>query len=342
MIRFACALFGALLLLTSTAYGDGLAESKDLLPLGSYSPNKMDCAGGIQTDDGSFENGYGTTSVFFGHIVMKVDPGSYPAKVDTVCTCWQRAGTDSSIDYSLVFWDSDGPGGSPGTRLAVSETFLATGVPSGLSGQFYQADVSGLGLIVNRPFYVGPKWDSGDNDNFFVCADENGPGGQPAYFGHGLFAGITPPDNVLPSVSTPNYRALGIRAVTSEPTSADCIEDLENGMVCLRDGRFEISGTWTDFSNPPVTQPLIWTPQEDINATAGFQNNPTGIQIVMRAADACSVTGTYWLWLGGFTDAGWDITVRDTVTGNQRTWTRDRSSGNFPTTTRDTSTFTCN
>ena len=121
-----------------------------------------------------------------------------------------------------------------------------------------------------------------------------------------------------------------------------CVQDLENGVVCLRDGRFEIIGEWTNFANPPVTQPLIWTPVEDINATGGFQNNPSGIQIVMRVADGCSLTGTWWVWLGGFTDAGWNITVRDTETGNQANFPKPPQGGVFPTTVRDVETFKCN
>ena len=127
-----------------------------------------------------------------------------------------------------------------------------------------------------------------------------------------------------------------------EGGTGPCVEDLENGVVCLRNGRFEFKGTWTDFSNPAITQDLIWTPVEDINAMAGFQTNPTGIQIVMRVADACNrPAGTWWIWLGGFTDAGWDITVRDTQTGIQRTYLRTRQSGDFPTTMRDSTTFLC-
>lgn len=121
-----------------------------------------------------------------------------------------------------------------------------------------------------------------------------------------------------------------------------CNQDLNGGVVCLRNGRFEFIGSWTNFSNPPVTQPLIWTPVENINATAGFQNNPSGIQIVMRVADGCSLSGTWWVWLGGFTDAGWSITVRDTVTGKTRSFDRTRQGGVFPTTTRDMTTFNCN
>jgi len=127
-----------------------------------------------------------------------------------------------------------------------------------------------------------------------------------------------------------------------EGGTGPCVEDLLNGTVCLRDGRFEFIGTWTDFANPANTLPLIWTPVEDINATAGFQNNPSGIQIVMRVADGCPLTGTWWVWLGGFTDAGWHITVRDTVTGQQATFDKPRQGGVFPTTVRDSTTFFCN
>jgi len=141
-------------------------------------------------------------------------------------------------------------------------------------------------------------------------------------------------------VSLPDSALLII--TDDEGGTGPCIQDLENGVVCLRDGRFEFVGEWTDFSNPPVTQDLIWTPVENINATAGFQNNPSGIQIVMRVADGCGLTGTWWVWLGGFTDAGWDITVRDTVTGRQRTFVKPRQGGVFPTTLRDSTTFICN
>jgi hypothetical protein len=149
-----------------------------------------------------------------------------------------------------------------------------------------------------------------------------------------------------------NYQADGKFSVTYpyvaqyinyDPSGpSPCIQDLTNGVVCLRNGRFEFIGTWTDFANPAVTRPLIWTPVENINATAGFQNNPSGIQIVMRVADGCSLTGTWWVWLGGFTDAGWNISVRDTVTGKQRTFGKPRNGGVFPTTTRDSTTFSCN
>ena len=133
-----------------------------------------------------------------------------------------------------------------------------------------------------------------------------------------------------------------LRATLKRGSGGSCTDDLTNGVVCLRNKRFEFTGTWTDFANPANTKPLIWTPVEDINATGGFQNNPSGIQVVMRVADACSQTGTYWVWLGGFTDAGWTIRVKDTVTGRGRSFNRTRQSGAFPITLRDATTFPCN
>ena len=142
-------------------------------------------------------------------------------------------------------------------------------------------------------------------------------------------------------VAIPSPNALLV-ITDNEAGTGPCVEDLVGGVVCLREGRFEFTGTWTDFSDPAVTQPLIWTPVEDINATAGFQNNPTGIQIVMRVADACNFpASTWWIWLGGFTDAGWDITVRDVQTGIQRTYIRQPQAGSFPTTMRDSEFFLC-
>ena len=149
-------------------------------------------------------------------------------------------------------------------------------------------------------------------------------------------------DSVSGEGNVGNNCSNGVQVTVGGGGGGSCNQDLNGGVVCLRSGRFELIGTGTDFANPPNTFPVIWTPVENINATAGFPNNPSGIQIVMRVADGCSRTGTWWVWLGGFTDAGWNIRVRDTVTGRERTFTKARQGGVFPTTLRDSTTFTCN
>jgi hypothetical protein len=224
-------------------------------------------------------------------------------------------------------------GGLPDDSVVLGQGTIRTG--DGELGDWYEVTLSSP-VTLNGDFWLvnrgDPMW-AGEDFNM----DRDSAGSSAHSFGSAT--GITG----LTLSPTGNYM---LRATLQQGGGGggggSCVQDLENGVVCLRNGRFEFVGTWTDFSNPPVTQPLIWTLVEDINATAGFQNNPSGIQIVMRIADGCRLTGTWWVWLGGFTDAGWNITVRDTVTGDIRTFTRNRQSGIFPTTTRDKTTFSCN
>ncbi len=180
-----------------------------------------ECAGGIVHDDGTFENGYGSGSFLFAHYVMRIDPPFSPAELESVCICWTRTSPDASISFDLVVWDSDGPGGAPGTLLGTLETVTATSVPRTIdpppiASRFYRYDLSSLGISSSRPIYVGPAWDSGDEVDFFLCADENGSTTQPAYEDFGLLAGLRPPAVALGTTGTlPNYRNLGIRAVAS-------------------------------------------------------------------------------------------------------------------------------
>ncbi len=224
-------------------------------------------------------------------------------------------------------------GGQPDDSVVLGQGTIRTG--DGELGDWYEVTLSSP-VTLNGDFWLvnrgDPMW-AGEDFNM----DRDSAGTSAHSFGSNT--GITG----LTLSPAGNYM---LRATLQQGGGGggggSCVQDLENGVVCLRNGRFEFVGTWTDFSNPPVTQPLIWTLVEDINATAGFQNNPSGIQIVMRIADGCRLTGTWWVWLGGFTDAGWNITVRDTVTGDIRTFTRNRQSGSFPITTRDKTTFSCN
>ena len=47
----------------------------------------------------------------------------------------------------------------------------------------------------------------------------------------------------------------------------------------------------------------------------------------------------YWVFISGLTDQGWSVQVRDTVTGQIRTYTN--SLGTLSTTFRDQTSFNC-
>jgi hypothetical protein len=244
------------------------------------------------------------------------------------------AASDFSGSYGIHSYSSKGPTNGPGGRFTGGEVKPdLTGyagvstVSYGYRGFFGTSaacpHAAGAGALVRA---AAPAWSGPQVRSFLETkAIDRGPVGRDTDYGYGrLYLGS-------PTALPPPGGGGG-----------SCDQDLNGGVVCLRDGRFEFIGSWTSFSNPPATQPLIWTPVENINATAGFQSNPSGIQIVMRVADGCSLTGTWWVWLGGFTDAGWNITVRDTVTGKTRIFNRARQGGVFPTTERDKTTFNCN
>jgi hypothetical protein len=240
-------------------------------------------------------------------------------------------GAVDAISYSLQPYSSRGPTNGAGGSISGGRTKPDLAGYSMVSTYTYGTralwgtspaamHVAGAAALV---WSANPGWSNTQVRTFLESkAVDRGPSGKDNDYGYGrLYLGS--PD-------------------VAPPPSGACNQDLNNGVVCLRDGRFEFIGTWSDFANPPNTKPLIWTPVQNINATAGFQNNPSGIQVVMRVADGCSISGTWWVWLGGFTDAGWDISVRDTVTGKQTAFTRTRQGGSFPTTTRDMTTFSCN
>ena len=176
---------------------------------------QANCADGTIHDDGGFESGYGSSSFFGASFVMRVDPPAIPASVEAVCVCWQRDGSDSSVFFDIVVWDSDGPGGGPGTLLGRVPAVQASGVPATISGRFYRYNIAQAGIVADRPVYIGPFWDTNDDQDFFVCADESpSTPRRPAYAAAGVFAGLDPPATQLGSVGAfPTYRALGIRAV---------------------------------------------------------------------------------------------------------------------------------
>ena len=119
---------------------------------------------------------------------------------------------------------------------------------------------------------------------------------------------------------------------------AGCTDDLEHGVVCLLNDRFRFQMSWTGFDN--VTQPVVFVPQSDQTAAGVFQNNRNDITLVVKVTNGCSFTGAYWVWLGGFTNAAWNLQVTDTQTGRSRVYTKGLTS-TPPVTVKDDSTFSC-
>jgi len=89
--------------------------------------------------------------------------------------------------------------------------------------------------------------------------------------------------------------------------------------LCLWSGRFEVSVSWSashigqsgrGFSMPLTT---------DSGAFWFFQ--PSNIELVIKVLDGRTVNGRFWVFCGALSDVGYTITITDTETGAQKTYT---------------------
>lgn len=174
------------------------------------SATSFDCSDGLVYDDGTFETPLKPTSVFADlQIVMRLDPGPAPARLERVCTCWGKTSIleSSEYEFDVVVYDDDGPGGTPGTLLG-RKSVRATGI-TGNPG-FHGFDVSDLGITLGSgSVYVGVDAVGGGPGDPAFCGDTDGPANRPVYSaGRGGSSWSDVRDSV------PSLRAVGVRAGT--------------------------------------------------------------------------------------------------------------------------------
>jgi hypothetical protein len=305
----------------------GMAESaRAALQVGapSYSVKSgPTCTGGIQHDDGSFEDGIRTTSTLAHNFVTRFDLPGAINQLDAVCVCFSRSGSDTSVTFRVNVYANDGPSGGPGTLLGFVTPNVAT--PPLLGQQFVRVPFPSL--VVPQTVYIGPSWSELLDDDFFLCTDDNGPAGPPSYFGTDLVAA---PTNLAPTTS---FRALGIRA---EATSlSDCVAS-ETAM-CLNNNRFKVSARWrTPDGTEGDAKVFKLTP--DTGYLWFF--NASNVETVVKVLDACGFNQRFWVFAGGLTNVQVTLTVEDTETGQIRTYTNPQNTAFRPI--QDTSAFaTC-
>lgn len=211
--------------------GFDLASRLGILPgLSTVGPaDAINCDSGsglIRHDDGSVESGYGADPSLVQRITM-VDyfvPRTYPTRLDAACIVFVSIGP-SSLDFDLVVYDDDGPGGSPGTELG-SLALTATGLPipplpPALPWKSF--DLSSLNLrILSGGVYIGVRWFATDPP---VTLGADTSTGQPANVGHGykkFDAGSW--DSLV--VAWPSYRSLFIRAATHDVSGCEAPSDV--------------------------------------------------------------------------------------------------------------------
>ena len=97
--------------------------------------------------------------------------------------------------------------------------------------------------------------------------------------------------------------------------------------LCLSASRFEVKVTWTDFQNNTGDGQAI-----PLTADTGyfwFFTN-TNVELVIKVLDARGVNGHFWVFYGALSNVQYEITVRDSQTGDVQTY--DNSAGQFAST----------
>ena len=281
-----------------------IAEEPQLI-----SESGSSCSGGIKYDDGSFENGYGWSNVVFaGTYGMRFHLPASTNRINAICICWRTLG-GSTHDYGLRIWAANGAGGAPGSLLQVLPA--ATAVASA-AGTFVRYEIPGGLDVATQDIYVAPAWAASLFPSRYICADENGPGGSPAYAG--TYSSTVNPDlRPIAKIGEPdifpNYKALGIR-VEAEASSA-CIPGPNT--ACLLSGRFKVEIEWTDFS--AVTRDAYVASAGTSDSALFYWTNPNNWEVLIKAINACSLNNKFWIYFAAATNVGYRVTVTDTLSG---------------------------
>lgn len=87
--------------------------------------------------------------------------------------------------------------------------------------------------------------------------------------------------------------------------------------LCLQDGRFEVSATWTDFEgNTGVGRSR--TLEEDTGAFWFFAEE--NLELMVKVLDARVINDHYWVYYGALSNVGFELHVRDTESGEVRVY----------------------
>ena len=118
-----------------------------------------------------------------------------------------------------------------------------------------------------------------------------------------------------PSLASTGAFALEAQEVAS-PVADAAAAPCAPGALCLLGGRFEVTASWKSGGQGAATAvPLAG----DTSGLFWFFG-PSNIELVVKAIDGRPVNGRYWFFYGALSDVEYDIHVRDTVTGVEKTY----------------------
>ncbi|HVS14226.1 MAG TPA: hypothetical protein VMV46_09895 [Thermoanaerobaculia bacterium] len=89
--------------------------------------------------------------------------------------------------------------------------------------------------------------------------------------------------------------------------------------LCLNGGRFEVDIDWADFAGGQGIADSRSIPGSDVSGLFYFFD-PENIEVLVKALDACAISGNFWVFFAATTNVEFELTVTDTQSGRVRTY----------------------
>jgi hypothetical protein len=89
--------------------------------------------------------------------------------------------------------------------------------------------------------------------------------------------------------------------------------------LCLHDRRFAVNVSWRDFTGNSGVGHAWETPADDGSGLFWFFS-PDNAELTIKALDGCGLNQHWWIFLSSGSNVGYEVTVTDTRTGEQRTY----------------------
>jgi hypothetical protein len=174
-------------------------------------------AGLIVHDDNLVDDGFNYREpATEARFVDKFTPPSYPATFSRVCVSLFSGEGIETLDYEVVVYKDDGPGGAPGTLLGAAPVVdgrVLQLIDLPVSPRFQAIDIADLGInLESGSAYIGLRWNPSRNNAGQVYLSADLSQTTPLVGGYSSVNGgdWTPlPDGY------PNYRALMLRATAA-------------------------------------------------------------------------------------------------------------------------------
>jgi hypothetical protein len=124
------------------------------------------------------------------------------------------------------------------------------------------------------------------------------------------------------------------------PAATTCTRTANS--ACLNSSRFQVTVVYDNTATGAgVGQVLLFGGTRAESNESGFYyfTDPSNFELGVKILDACALTNTFWVFIGGLTNQGWNLSVLDTRTGRAKFY--GNTDGVTTVTTTDTVGLPC-